>query len=393
MQRRALENNNIYRRQGDGSAPATENGTLGHRSVENLSHRTDTPSYPRPNPMGASKPCNGLDGYSQRLSSQPRPQDFSREDLTRADVKSIQKEAVLSYVKSRVSPNKGSTPNSPEVSFDSGDGPSYPTALPNSSHPVHLQHTVPHTNYPSSLYTSQNINYPSNVSQVTNTSLPASNNSTLYTNASHPTSQHGPGPSHQTTLHGSVQSHQTTTSTNANSYSSRNSNTLGKTSSTVKARNRSGGGRPFDPDSSPAHLSFTYRREFEKQQHEKQLIDNLRNIIETRLKVSLPADLPAALMDGVVLCHLANHVRPRSVSSIHVPSPAVPKLTIAKCRLNVENFLEACRKIGVEEEYKCSAHDILEERGTVRVAITVERLLQFYQGRNTPVSPRNQTPV
>lgn len=45
-------------------------------------------------------------------------------------------------------------------------------------------------------------------------------------------------------------------------------------------------------------------------------------IIETRLKVTLPPDIGAALMDGVVLCHLANHVRPRSVSSIHVPSLA-----------------------------------------------------------------------
>jgi hypothetical protein len=45
--------------------------------------------------------------------------------------------------------------------------------------------------------------------------------------------------------------------------------------------------------------------------------------IETRLKISLPDDLPKALVDGVVLCHLANHIRPRSVASIHVPSPAV----------------------------------------------------------------------
>lgn len=84
-------------------------------------------------------------------------------------------------------------------------------------------------------------------------------------------------------------------------------------------------------------------------------------------------------MDGVVLCHLANHIHPRSVAGIHVPSPAVvgltlfvlamkaslilqlffhivsvrpsfqPKLGMAKCRRNVENFLEACRKIGVPE--------------------------------------------
>lgn len=97
---------------------------------------------------------------------------------------------------------------------------------------------------------------------------------------------------------------------------------------------------------------------------------SLQNI-EARLKVSLPSDLGAALTDGVVLCHLANHVRPRSVPSIHVPSPAVvskvlmcallfrcaadcpvcpqPKLTMAKCRRNVENFLEACRRIGVPQ--------------------------------------------
>ncbi|XP_060540932.1 DISP complex protein LRCH3-like isoform X4 [Pantherophis guttatus] len=79
------------------------------------------------------------------------------------------------------------------------------------------------------------------------------------------------------------------------------------------------------------------------------VIEQLRKNIESRLKVSLPSDLSAALTDGVVLCHLANHVRPRSVPSIHVPSPAVPKLTMAKCRRNVENFLEACRKIGVPQ--------------------------------------------
>lgn len=49
----------------------------------------------------------------------------------------------------------------------------------------------------------------------------------------------------------------------------------------------------------------------------------LLQIIETRLKMALPQDLAPALTDGVVLCHLANHIKPRSVASIHVPSPAV----------------------------------------------------------------------
>lgn len=109
--------------------------------------------------------------------------------------------------------------------------------------------------------------------------------------------------------------------------------------------------------------------------------------IESRLKVLLPDDVGAALMDGVVLCHLANNISPRSVASIHVPSPAVvsalnfetenvcsysnavtlhdlkcssfcsaplqPKLSMAKCRRNVENFLDACKKIGVPQVSQC----------------------------------------
>ncbi|KZC10994.1 Leucine-rich repeat and calponin homology domain-containing protein 3 [Dufourea novaeangliae] len=149
------------------------------------------------------------------------------------------------------------------------------------------------------------------------------------------------------------------------------------------------GGSPKSPRSVtwnsnvPEKYSFTMRREFERAKEEADLIEQLRNHIETRLKMALPEDLAPALTDGVVLCHLANHVRPRSVASIHVPSPAVPKLTMARCRRNVDNFLEACRKIGVDENLVCCASDVLEGgRGVVRVAVTVSELLRFHQTRS-----------
>ncbi|XP_064031480.1 leucine-rich repeat and calponin homology domain-containing protein 1 isoform X11 [Pogoniulus pusillus] len=105
---------------------------------------------------------------------------------------------------------------------------------------------------------------------------------------------------------------------------------------------------------------FTIRRKMEQMREERELVEQLRENIETRLKICLPEDLGSALMDGVVLCHLVNHVRPRSVGSIHVPSPAVPKLSMAKCRRNVENFLDACRKLGIPEADLCSPYDILQ---------------------------------
>ncbi|XP_078693891.1 leucine-rich repeat and calponin homology domain-containing protein 1-like isoform X9 [Branchiostoma floridae x Branchiostoma belcheri] len=121
--------------------------------------------------------------------------------------------------------------------------------------------------------------------------------------------------------------------------------------------------------------NFTIRRKLDIMREEMQAVEELRRNIESRLKVSLPDNLGTALMDGVVLCHLANHVRPRSISSIHVPSPAVPKLSLAKCRRNVENFLEACRRIGVPNDQLCLPHDILEEKGLARVGVTVHSLL------------------
>uniref|UniRef100_A0A8W7K810 Calponin-homology (CH) domain-containing protein n=1 Tax=Anopheles albimanus TaxID=7167 RepID=A0A8W7K810_ANOAL len=134
-------------------------------------------------------------------------------------------------------------------------------------------------------------------------------------------------------------------------------------------------------------LSFTMRREFDKQKEETELIEQLRHIIEARLKMTLPEDIAPALMDGVVLCHLANHVRPRSVGSIHVPSSAVPKLTMARCRRNVDYFLDACRKIGVDENLLCCAADVLEGRGTVQVAITVVELLKYHNPASNVRSP------
>ncbi|XP_034429177.1 leucine-rich repeat and calponin homology domain-containing protein 1 isoform X3 [Hippoglossus hippoglossus] len=122
---------------------------------------------------------------------------------------------------------------------------------------------------------------------------------------------------------------------------------------------------------------FTMRRKMEQLREELELMEHLRDSIESRLKVVLPEDLGSSLMDGVVLCHLANHIRPRSVGSIHVPSPAVPKLSMAKCRRNVENFLDACRKIGVAQSSLCSPYDITQcrlrpVRATLRALVALD---------------------
>ncbi|XP_067903827.1 leucine-rich repeat and calponin homology domain-containing protein 2 isoform X2 [Heterodontus francisci] len=144
--------------------------------------------------------------------------------------------------------------------------------------------------------------------------------------------------------------------------------------------------RPSRQEFGAMDPGFTIRRKMEHLREELEQVRQLKQNLELRLKVILPEDVGAALMDGVVLCHLANHIRPRSVASIHVPSPAVPKLSMAKCRRNVENFLEACRKLGVPEDKLCLPHHILEERGLVKVGSTVQALLELPTSKYTQLS-------
>ncbi|XP_041925340.1 leucine-rich repeat and calponin homology domain-containing protein 4 isoform X2 [Alosa sapidissima] len=127
----------------------------------------------------------------------------------------------------------------------------------------------------------------------------------------------------------------------------------------------------------------------------------LRKMLESKLKITLPEDLGEALSNGTILCQLVNHVRPRAVSIIHIPSPAVPKLSAAKCRLNVENFIAACRRLGVPEaeDALCPAQLILEDEGLIRIAQTVQALVDLpvsgtrRSSRQDPTGLPIQTPA
>ncbi|XP_027467568.1 leucine-rich repeat and calponin homology domain-containing protein 4 isoform X1 [Zalophus californianus] len=115
---------------------------------------------------------------------------------------------------------------------------------------------------------------------------------------------------------------------------------------------------------------------------EKELMAQLRQVLESRLQRPLPEDLAEALANGVILCQLANQLRPRSVPFIHVPSPAVPKLSALKSRKNVESFLEACRKMGVPEADLCSPSDLLQ--GTAQGLWTTLEAVKRVGGRPPP---------
>ncbi|XP_052784938.1 capping protein inhibiting regulator of actin dynamics-like isoform X2 [Mya arenaria] len=182
---------------------------------------------------------------------------------------------------------------------------------------------------------------------------------------------------------GIVRRDSTSSTTSVSSTKSKSSVDKTKRSGTVMT---SAHVKMLDDYSKEAGGNHTLRRQHEQHQDLQHQLELLRKTISTRLKRSLPENLSEALSDGVLLCHLANQIRPRSVASVHVPSPAVPKLTPPKCRKNVENFLEACRKIGVPKEQICESSDILAEKGLHRVAHTVASLVAIGTHSKHPAS-------
>lgn len=106
--------------------------------------------------------------------------------------------------------------------------------------------------------------------------------------------------------------------TDGSSIISNNKPTLGKLKMASFDHQSSNGG-------GPTHRGhqYTARRDVEKSATADAHISQLRLEIESRLRITLPEDISIALADGVILCHIANHVKPRAVPSIHVPSPSV----------------------------------------------------------------------
>ncbi|XP_053574333.1 leucine-rich repeat and calponin homology domain-containing protein 4 [Bombina bombina] len=125
---------------------------------------------------------------------------------------------------------------------------------------------------------------------------------------------------------------------------------------------------------------------------EKSLLTQLRKEIESHLNITLWEPLGECLANGVTLCQLLNHLRPRTIPFIHVPSPAVPKLNPVKCRRNVDNFLDACRRIGVPERDLCLASDILGGEHPLIVQRTVSSLLLLPPSTDVPLFPAISAP-
>ncbi|CAJ0583368.1 unnamed protein product, partial [Mesorhabditis spiculigera] len=110
------------------------------------------------------------------------------------------------------------------------------------------------------------------------------------------------------------------------------------------------------------------------------VLENLRTIFKSRLGLDLNPkqdELAAQLCDGIHLCNFTNALKVKVVGSVYTPTDDKP-LPSPKAKRNVENFIIACRKLGVPESYICSAADITSKKNLQMTAKTILVLNKKY---------------
>ncbi|XP_022256866.1 leucine-rich repeat and calponin homology domain-containing protein 1-like [Limulus polyphemus] len=132
---------------------------------------------------------------------------------------------------------------------------------------------------------------------------------------------------------------------------------------------------------------FIIKSRLSKAREDKESIDKLRKIIKNELNITLPNDLGGALRDGILLCQLMNHLYPQSLVNIDMPSVTMPRLSVTKCRWNVENFLSSCEKTGVTKKDLFKWEEIVLQKEVTKVAHTVQILSSLCANKPKTVKP------
>eukprot|EP01089_Gocevia_fonbrunei_P008016 TRINITY_DN1954_c0_g1_i4.p1 TRINITY_DN1954_c0_g1~~TRINITY_DN1954_c0_g1_i4.p1 ORF type:complete len:113 (+),score=32.39 TRINITY_DN1954_c0_g1_i4:136-474(+) len=102
--------------------------------------------------------------------------------------------------------------------------------------------------------------------------------------------------------------------------------------------------------------------------YDHELENSLKAWIESKTGESIGDDFAAGLKDGLILCKLANALRPGAVPKVN------PSKLAFKQMENINAFLHACELMGVEKESTFMTVDLFEAKNMSIVLDTLNAL-------------------
>ncbi|KAG0231087.1 hypothetical protein BGW42_000504 [Actinomortierella wolfii] len=182
------------------------------------------------------------------------------------------------------------------------------------------------------------------------------------------------------------------TSTIANNNSNGNINTTQATSSTSPSSSSmsnttlSAAAAQSNGLSSSAASSVDLVGKRLREEQLQSKIKAAREFIESTLGITLPhADLHESLKDGVILCKLANRLRPGTVEQISLKNLPFVKME------NISNFLNAAKKLGVQSSDLFQTVDLYEGKDMVQVVSTILTLARVVGSIGKPLQASKAT--
>uniref|UniRef100_A0A1I7TJA8 Calponin-homology (CH) domain-containing protein n=1 Tax=Caenorhabditis tropicalis TaxID=1561998 RepID=A0A1I7TJA8_9PELO len=117
-------------------------------------------------------------------------------------------------------------------------------------------------------------------------------------------------------------------------------------------------------------------------------VENARKLLREKLGPSFALNkgdisFSLQLSDGQELCKFVNKLRPDAIS---LASPTDSSIATTRSKMNVDKFLQYCKKLGVPETTLCSQMDIISKRNPQKVARTVLTVAKLQQLQSSSVN-------
>ncbi|EGT43082.1 hypothetical protein CAEBREN_02793 [Caenorhabditis brenneri] len=117
-------------------------------------------------------------------------------------------------------------------------------------------------------------------------------------------------------------------------------------------------------------------------------VENARKLLREKLGPSFALNkgdisFSLQLSDGQELCKFVNKLHPDAIA---LASPTDSSIATTRSKMNVDKFLQFCKKLGVPETTLCSQMDIISKRNPQKVARTVLTVAKLQQMQSSSVN-------
>uniref|UniRef100_A0A0N4ZDV3 Calponin-homology (CH) domain-containing protein n=1 Tax=Parastrongyloides trichosuri TaxID=131310 RepID=A0A0N4ZDV3_PARTI len=122
-------------------------------------------------------------------------------------------------------------------------------------------------------------------------------------------------------------------------------------------------------------------------------IENMKKLLGSKISAIIKEEeISKQLSSGILLCNYINKIKPRTIPVVMAPLTPTQPLPTIKAKKNADNFVNASKKLGLQENQLCTSDDIVTRKNLNQIALTVISLNNLY-GRKDDIKNGNNKKI